>query len=189
MRGRPFMSTSTTGVPVAATASNSCSWTPGNPSDERLAASPLMSPRSPSTRIATLACRAAATASANPAVALSSMPEPCAYTTCVPATTFDLTPCSTVTTSDARHEPAPPRFRPRACDAVVDQFRDGRPVADDEACEAPLAPQHRVGEPRVPRRGHARDVIERRHETRDAGVHRRLERRQVDLAHRALRDR
>src|ERR1044072_4640102 len=36
------MTTSTTGVPVAATASSNCSCTPGRPSDERLAASPLI---------------------------------------------------------------------------------------------------------------------------------------------------
>src|SRR5206468_5859771 len=90
------------GVPVAATASSSCCCTPGKPSDARLAASPLMSPRSPRTSTATFACRAAATAAANPAVAVSSMPAPCAYTTCVPAGTFALMPCSTVTTSSAR---------------------------------------------------------------------------------------
>ena len=97
--GRPFIRTSTTGVPVAATASSSCSCTPGRPIIERLAASPLISPRSPRARIATLACRAAATASAKPAVDESSIPDPCAYTTCVVAGTFDLMPCSTVTTS------------------------------------------------------------------------------------------
>src|SRR6266850_321410 len=99
IKGRPFMSTSTTGVPVAATASSSCCCTPGRPRYARLAASPLMSCRSPSTRIATLARRAAATASANPAVDVSSIPAPRAYTTSVPEGTRVLIPWSTVTTS------------------------------------------------------------------------------------------
>src|SRR5213079_2692207 len=47
----------------------------------RLAASPLMSPASPSSSTATSACFAAATASANPAVAVSVMPQPFAYST------------------------------------------------------------------------------------------------------------
>src|SRR5438034_3626327 len=47
----------------------------------RLAASPLMSPASPSTSTATSACFAAATASANPADAVSVMPQPFAYAT------------------------------------------------------------------------------------------------------------
>ena len=68
------------------------------------------------------------------------------------------------------------------------QLGDGRPVAHDEAFEAPFAAQHGVGEPCVPGAGYARVVVERRHETGDARIDRRLERWQVDLAHRPLGD-
>src|SRR5213593_4379023 len=60
---------------------SSCCCTPGRSILARLAASPLMSPASPSTSTATSACFAAATASANPADTVSVMPQPFAYTT------------------------------------------------------------------------------------------------------------
>src|SRR6266699_2447120 len=62
-------------------ASSSCCCTPGKSMLARLAASPLMSPASPSTNTARSACFAAVTASANPAVELSVIPQPFAYTT------------------------------------------------------------------------------------------------------------
>ena len=89
---------------------------------------------------------------------------------------------------DTRHERAPPGLCLRARDAVLNQFRDRRPVTHYESLESPLVAQHRAGEPGVPGGWHAGDVVERGHKTGDAGVDGRLERRQVDLAHRALGD-
>ncbi len=53
LRGRPFSSTSTTGLPVATAASRSCCCRPGSVSVEREARSPLMFCASPSTSTAT----------------------------------------------------------------------------------------------------------------------------------------
>jgi hypothetical protein len=69
--GRPPSSTSTTGVPVAATASTSASWTPGRRTSARSRASPQVASfvrpeRSPTTTTATSAARPAATASSKP---------------------------------------------------------------------------------------------------------------------------
>ena len=79
--GRPATSTSTTGVPVAATAATSSSWRPGSPSSMRSRISPhvqsSVSPeRSPTTTIATSAPRAASAASAISASLASRMPPP-----------------------------------------------------------------------------------------------------------------
>ena len=60
--GRPLSSTSTTGLPVATTASSRACWLPCSASDATEAASPLMLARSPSTSTTTSAARAASTA-------------------------------------------------------------------------------------------------------------------------------
>jgi hypothetical protein len=51
LRGRPFSSTSTTGLPIACTALSSSSCRPGKSSEPREANSPAMSAFSPSTMI------------------------------------------------------------------------------------------------------------------------------------------
>ena len=53
--GRPFITSSTVGVPVATTACSSSSWRPGSSRDDREAASPIMFCHSPSTTTATSA--------------------------------------------------------------------------------------------------------------------------------------
>ena len=60
--GRPFITSSTTGVPVSTTARRRSSWRPGSSSEDRDAASPIMFCHSPSTTTATSAARAASTA-------------------------------------------------------------------------------------------------------------------------------
>ena len=79
--GRPLTTTSTTGVPVATTASRSSCWRPRNPSVERSRNSPVVessvSPeRSPRTTIATSAARAVSTASASSRRSPSEIPVP-----------------------------------------------------------------------------------------------------------------
>src|SRR5439155_561089 len=89
-------------------ASNSRGWMPGRSRLARLAASPLMSPASPSTSTTTSACFAAVTASANPADAVSVIPQPLAYTT-VTLPARALIPSSGVTAS--RESPRPDQSR------------------------------------------------------------------------------
>ena len=66
--GRPFITSSTTGVPVATTAWSSSSCRPGSSSEDRDAASPIMFCHSPTTTTATSASRARSTAAASSAV-------------------------------------------------------------------------------------------------------------------------
>ena len=72
--------------------------------------------------------------------------------------------------------------------AVADHLGHRVPVAHDEALEAPLVAQHLAQQEPAARGGNAVDLVERGHHRRDAGVHRGLEGRQVDVAQQALRD-
>ena len=65
--GRPFISTSTSGLPVAARRLTRCACSPGSVMSERAAASPLWPAASPTTATITSDFCAAAIASANPA--------------------------------------------------------------------------------------------------------------------------
>ena len=92
---------------------------------------------------------------------------------------------STVRRERAR---APPRAASAAMPCTISS-RDARVVADDEAAKAPLGCAAR----RAAARGwrvhrHAGDLVEGRHDGVDAGLDRGAERRQVDLAQRALGD-
>ncbi|MNV21021.1 hypothetical protein D3C71_1119450 [compost metagenome] len=72
--------------------------------------------------------------------------------------------------------------------AVLDELFVGRVVGHHEALELPLVAQH-AGEQRgVGGRGHAADLVEGAHDRQRARIDRRTERRQVDLAQRALGD-
>ena len=77
-RGRPFMSTSTTGFPVDATASTRAFWIPGRSSVDRLAASPLIALDSPTARTTASASFAASTARAIPLLSAPSIVQPLA---------------------------------------------------------------------------------------------------------------
>jgi len=72
-------------------------------------------------------------------------------------------------------------------DAVIDQLSDSRPIADDDAIEAPFSTEHVGDEPLVRVRGHAGDLVERRHECRRAGAHCGVKGRQVHVPQRTLR--
>ena len=72
--------------------------------------------------------------------------------------------------------------------SVLHQFADGVEVAHHRPGEPPLLPQHRAQQEGVAGARHAADLVERAHGRIGPGVERRLERRQVDVAQRALRD-
>ncbi len=81
--GRPVSRATTTGVPVASSASSSCCWAPGSSSDSASQPSPLVPrpnrpARSPSARTTTSAASASATAAAMPSVSPPSMVVPSA---------------------------------------------------------------------------------------------------------------
>jgi len=67
-------------------------------------------------------------------------------------------------------------------DAMGDEFADRIPVADDEAGKTPLTAQDTIESEGIGRSGHAVEVIEGAHQGGSAGLHSRLERRQVDIA-------
>ena len=79
-------------------------------------------------------------------------------------------------------------FREIGGDAMRDQFGDGVIVADDDAIETPVLAQQIVEQRLVRRHRHAGHIGERRHDAEHAGLHRRLERRQIDFRQRALRN-
>ncbi len=71
--------------------------------------------------------------------------------------------------------------------AVVDQLAHGAVVADDQPVEPEPSAQPVVQQLAVGGHRDAVQRVQRRHDRGDAGAHRRLERRQVHLAHRARR--
>src|SRR3984885_7391198 len=75
--GRPFISTTTYGVPVAAIACTSASCWPGRSISLSEDASPASEDGSPTTTTATLAALAAATAAPNPLVSVQVASHPC----------------------------------------------------------------------------------------------------------------
>ena len=72
--------------------------------------------------------------------------------------------------------------------AVRDQLGDRPVVADHDAVEPPAAAHQIVQHRGIRRHRHAGEVVERRHDGGDPGVHGRAERRQIDLLERALRE-
>ena len=88
---------------------------------------------------------------------------------------------------DASIEPELPCVGPRARDAVGQQLFDARPIAHDESPKLPLVAEQRRHEPAVRVARDAGDLVEGGHDAAGARVHRRPERRQVDLPQRALR--
>ncbi len=81
----------------------------------------------------------------------------------------------------------PCRIAPVLGIAVRDHFLVAGVVGDDEALETPLAAQQVGHQPVVAGRRNPRDLVERGHRRQGAGVERRLVRRQIDFAQRALR--
>src|SRR5580693_5835800 len=86
--GRPFIITTTYGLPVLAIACTSASCWPGRPSIVRDDASPLSEDGSPTTTTVTAADCAALTAAPNPDVDVQLVSQPCAYVTVAPGTAF-----------------------------------------------------------------------------------------------------
>ena len=76
--GRPFISTTTYGLPVAAIALTSASCRPGRPIMLREDASPESAAGSPTATTVTSDARAALTAAPNPAVDVQEVSQPCA---------------------------------------------------------------------------------------------------------------
>src|SRR5450755_4937853 len=79
--GRPFIRTTTYGLPVAAIAWTSASWSPGRSMLLREEASPVSAAGSPTTTTVTSDAWAALTAAANPVVEVQEVSQPCAYVT------------------------------------------------------------------------------------------------------------
>src|SRR5260370_22700543 len=84
VNGRPFISTTTYGLPVAAIACTSASCCPGRLMSLREDASPESAAGSPTTTTVTADALAALTAAPNPEVHLHPVSPPCAYFTFAP---------------------------------------------------------------------------------------------------------
>ncbi len=73
-------------------------------------------------------------------------------------------------------------------DAVSHELHDPGVVADDDPTKMPFVAQDARNEPSIRVHGHAVERVERRHDRHRAGVDRGLERRQVHVAQRGVRD-